>query len=731
MSGIDRATARQNIIEKQQVLFRDKPENWELEFATLETALQSIEAEIPKTEDPGLSINNLGRAALNRLPTSFARAADAVGDLANFIVGPKEQVDEQGYALRDPITNRPLPPQRRFDFGLEEKVGEFGLPTSIDLLGEQNANIALGIDLSMDNAVLAFPVGKSINMSAATLAKLPGTKRLTDPFRHFDLVDEIFYGSASGFGAGYFSADGETPNLAAEILTPLGISVGASGVYKQVLARLFPKYRSSDLSEEMAFTLLNNALAQSGLTIDEAVERYTRLGAEGLLTDVDDQFRNITREARSQGVMTGSDTRALSSRIDGDMADLANTGRTGRLNADIGRTLGTMDGNTYIRTIQQEQSGRINKLYEDARLSNTGAIPDEVMDVLNLPGDMQTAIAAAERNQRNRLGSLALTEGKEGADLFEHNFDYINAIKQALDDQIARKTSALNPNASERNAISGLITLRNNLVKQADEAYPGFADARNAFAGVAELKDLVERGRNIFNRNWDIGLLDEAATTYGTSERNAFRIGARDALLETISMSQNPARQLTRNPEVIERLKTVFDQDELDNFLNAIEREGEFLRTRNQIMGGSQSFDKYMASQNMHQNVAALMFSATNPLGQYQAFAGIIEKLARNQSEDAYKQGLILANDVLLNSNLSPQAVREALTSGNVRQLVAPIALSIWGKEQLPQSIKGALRGTTISEVSQLANREMLAQEQAVVDRANEERVNDLLTNRL
>ena len=92
---------------------------------------------------------------------------------------------------------------------------------------------------------------------------------------------------------------------------------------------------------------------------------------------------------------------------------------------------------------------------------------------------------------------------------------------------------------------------------------------------------------------------------------------------------------------------------------------------------------------------------------------------------------MILAIDVLLNGNLSPEAVREALTKGNVRQLVAPIALSIWGKEQLPQSIKGALRGTTISEVSQLANQEMLAQEQAVVDRANEERVNDLLTNRL
>ena len=69
---------------------------------------------------------------------------------------------------------------------------------------------------------------------------------------------------------------------------------------------------------------------------------------------------------------------------------------------------------------------------------------------------------------------------------------------------------------------------------------------------------------------------------------------------------------------------------------------------------------------------------------------------------------------------MSPETVVEALRSGNVRQLVAPRIVSIWDKEQFPQSIKRALRDTTISELSQLVNREMLAQEQAVVDRAND-----------
>jgi hypothetical protein len=54
---------------------------------------------------------------------------------------------------------------------------------------------------------------------------------------------------------------------------------------------------------------------------------------------------------------------------------------------------------------------------------------------------------------------------------------------------------------------------------------------------------------------------------------------------------------------------------------------------------------------------------------------------------------------------------------------------------KITSSVKGCTliksRAEEGDQVSQFANREMLAQEQAVVDRANEERVNDLLTNRL
>lgn len=54
---------------------------------------------------------------------------------------------------------------------------------------------------------------------------------------------------------------------------------------------------------------------------------------------------------------------------------------------------------------------------------------------------------------------------------------------------------------------------------------------------------------------------------------------------------------------------------------------------------------------------------------------------------------------------------------------------------KITSSVKGCTliksRAEEGDQDSQFANREMLAQEQAVVDRANEERVNDLLTNRL
>ena len=65
-----------------------------------------------------------------------------------------------------------------------------------------------------------------------------------------------------------------------------------------------------------------------------------------------------------------------------------------------------------------------------------------------------------------------------------------------------------------------------------------------------------------------------------------------------------------------------------------------------------------------------------------------------------------MASDILLNSNLSPQAVREALSSGNLRKLVEPVMVAVWGRENIPTHVIRAIKGATLAEASQILNTE-------------------------
>ena len=200
---------------------------------------------------------------------------------------------------------------------------------------------------------------------------------------------------------------------------------------------------------------------------------------------------------------------------------------------------------------------------------------------------------------------------------------------------------------------------------------------------------------------------------YGPTEMQAFKVGARDALLEQIAnapVNSNSARGVIRNQKNLEKLNIAFrgSDESLDNFILGIEREGEFLRTRNAILGGSQTFDKQKASQNMMNTVQSVMWAAadTSGIAQSRLIAQLFDNLSKDQGAEVYKRGLVMASDILLNSNLSPQAVREALSSGNLRKLVEPVMVAVWGRENIPTHVIRAIKGATLAEASQILNTE-------------------------
>ena len=699
--------------------------NAEQLIATLETSIMSLEQEQEGTLNAGMSAQNIGRSFVNAGVRSGASMIDFGIDAINMLDFRGPLRDENGNLQRDdlgkPLERGPLIPFRATQF-----LPEMGIERSREILGEEHKNLALAIDHGMDMALFAAPTGGMISLFAGGLSKIPSMRKFAEPFKHLSIKDEVVFAATGGFAGGYFG-DGETPSFVAEIAVPLGITTGIPTA-KEVASKFIKQLRGSDVSNEVAMRLLNQALDDSGLTLEEAVKRYEQLGDEAMLVDTDDAFRRLARLARGEGLDESGTVRRLRLRTEGDLENPLTTGRLGRLNQDVGEYLGTLDGDSYILQAKAAKKEEIDRLYDQARTSNSGALPQELVDILAEDSSaMRRANDQAFENQLNATGSND----------FEHQFDYINAVKQALDDQIAAITSGIDPTSTQANQVRSLLALKNRLTAAADNAFPGYLDARNAFAGVAELQNKVEMGRNIYGRGMDADTLELAKQSWSKSELEAFKVGARDAIIDLMANSPSSGamqNRIMRTPEIAQRLKVVLG-DDYDSFIKAIEREGEFAKTHRTIQGNSQTFEKFADATRMHHSVSNIINASYNPLAQMQMFTQTISNLAQENSKENYRRGLQMANDILMNSDLSPKAVREALTRGEVRSLVAPLAISIFGAKSIPENVLNIIRQpartVSISQVAQMASRERDAMEEEFERNQTRERTNDLLTNRL
>ena len=733
MSDKTRQELQFDIFTQMQELERRKQPGWETELAMLQATYDGIANEIAELPEVGVNPSNLGRAVLQRMPPAIGNTLDTGFALANWGAEKLlpdqygEQRDEQGFLKRDdfgvPLMHDPMIPFRFADSTL---LGDPSGDTSREILG--NNRWATGVDRSVDTMMFAIPGVPVMSGTARVAGRVPGFKTIMDPFKRMDFGPEVMLSGVSGAAGGYFADEAGNSSLAAELIAPFAVMTGP-GLARALRNRYAPALEGgvAQLSEVAAHRLLLDALDNSGLTMDEAINAYKRLGPEGLPVDIEDAFRNIVREGRSQGVVSGRTTRPLRDRIEGDPRDPANTGSSGRMNNEINRELGTVGGRGYINILETRSQKEINDLYQVARDAGNQPLPPQLRAIMGddvLPGEVPDFTVSSSGGVRtagiedNEAMRRAIDRAREiqrnatGSPEFENNFDFINTVKWALDDAITTSMRSMDSSGGAAYSRS-LVQLRNRFIQSADNHFPGYRAAREQFAGVQELTRAVEVGQDLFKNSLSVQAIEDLISMYGPTEMQAFKVGARDALLEQIAnapINSSSARGIIRNQKNLEKLNIAFQgsDESLDNFILGIEREGEFLRTRNFILGGSPTHDKQRASQNMMNTVQSVMWAANDPTGlaQTRLVAQLFDNLSKDQGAEVYKRGLIMASDILLNSNLSPQAVREALSSGNLRKLVEPVMVAVWGRENIPTHIIRAIKGATLAEASQILNTE-------------------------
>lgn len=133
---------------------------------------------------------------------------------------------------------------------------------------------------------------------------------------------------------------------------------------------------------------------------------------------------------------------------------------------------------------------------------------------------------------------------------------------------------------------------RNALMKELDRQVPEYTTARNTYAGHSTIMDAAEEGRQFLKGDMSPDKLVFQLNEMSDSERDAFRIGARQALLDRIGNMPAKNTQAAGNAGVrtnynVENVYHVFGKDEGKRLLDSIDRENMYADTNKAVTGGS------------------------------------------------------------------------------------------------------------------------------------------------
>lgn len=404
---------------------------------------------------------------------------------------------------------------------------------------------------------------------------------------------------------------------------------------------------------DIAGEMLANSLRSAGLSPTEAVEQYRKLGPNALPADIDQAFREVLRASMN-----------IDSGISGAARGSVNERQVGsgqRISQSL-NIISAENADDYINNLDATLGPQIRSLYEQSAQQPL-ALSGRLRTLLEGDTSLGRAFQQAQSRVSDRV-ALGETAG---------TFDYIDETKKVLDDQIKSLIRE-----GKANAAGILIRFKNQMVAEADAQIPEYADARRLYAGKKAIEDAADFGREIFTTSSrDVARLADPLTTQMTAqERNAYILGAKDAIINRIDntgMTRNQVMALFGKNGDAAKLATLFDSpQQAAQFMNALRRETEFAITRNAVIGNSSSVAQasQLASlvgptgirRAINQTAQVLFGSPTQLSGEV---AGIIDDMSQNKNTELYKSALIKAGDILLASGMSSNRLEILLRRGS------------------------------------------------------------------
>lgn len=320
----------------------------------------------------------------------------------------------------------------------------------------------------------------------------------------------------------------------------------------------------------------------------------------------------VARRARTVATLPGQGSGDLTNFLGERQADQA-----ARIIGDIKTKLG--DGsaiNELVDHLSAEQEANSSPLYKGAFKANQNVASPEIDAILETPAGKEALTSAARkmRNDRTLVGvpdaelrdqaydTGQYTPGSGGiaSGLKLRTLDY---VKRALDDQIAAKIAANQPD--DARILTGM---KNSLVRELDEADvtaragPNstkpegglYAQARRAHAEPAQIKNAIEAGRN-FTSVTDPGELVSVIRKLPVAQRPYFQIGAARKLtdlINNVSDRRDSVNRVFGSPTIRAQVDAVFGPGATEDFAKAMTSERGMSATNRFVTGNSTTANK-------------------------------------------------------------------------------------------------------------------------------------------
>lgn len=391
--------------------------------------------------------------------------------------------------------------------------------------------------------------------------------------------------------AGWGAATGGVLGAGAGLLLP-PIARAASSRIQQWLGDL----KGVDPAQRRALEHIRDALAADQISVADARDELSRLGISTTVADVGGE--NVLSLARAAQSFRGR-ARDVGRRVLGGRQATQHA----RLADDIEDAFGGgAEFNMTRRDMLRGRAAAARPLYEAAYEEGVDFTP-ELQELFRRPAVSQAWRAAQNiaANEGETLPQIFVADDAGNLLLDLRNaptMRTIDYIKRGLDDVVERSRDPITGKIVGDQARS-VAAVRRRLLDLVDDANPAYAQARAAYAGQSASIDALDQGRRVANsigsRRGDIRFdpdqLAEDLASMTEGEKAFFRQGLARGLLDIMESAPDNAdavRRIVGSEAKRGRLRAAFpDAQSFTRFMSAMQREAQFNRTYNEVLGGS------------------------------------------------------------------------------------------------------------------------------------------------